>query len=428
MHRTEPYRIVILGAGIAGWRTTVELMKRHVRLKEAEIVLVDPSSTHVYWPLVYEVCSGGLLEKDASDRRVGEGVIFSFAELLPKKNKHRVRLINDRAIAMHPEKHTVELEKTGSLSYDDLVVAIGSETMTYGVSGVEAYALSMRTREGIHAIRARIREELAVCMRRGSKACLDVVIVGGGPIGVELAMELAHFSRALIRKGVATHEEIRLVLLEAGPQILGHVSPSVSTRVLRRLRALGVDVRIQTTVVRVEKEAVVIGGTKKGEEQTLPSHLTVWAAGIRPPAVLSTFSLPQAKNGAVEVESTFLVRGIPHVYALGDAMSFLHPKTKTPVPAIGQAAVREAAMVAENIVRALERKPLVAWTPPERWIMVVPMGGMRAIADFGWFTISGFPGYLVRKAADLLYYSALFPFPEACTIWRKGWRMHAKND
>ncbi len=424
--RANLHRIVILGAGIAGWRTALELVKRRVRLKEAEILLVDPSSIHAYWPLVYEVCSGGLLEKDPSDARVGEGVWFSFDDLLPRLKKPLVRLVRDRACSVQSDAQTVTLETGEVLSYDDLVVAIGSEAMTYNVPGVVEHAALMRTQEGIHAIRARLREELASCLRGGTRACMDVVIVGGGAIGVELAMELAHFSRALLRSGRANHDEIRIVLLEAGPGILGHISPRIRARVMRRLQTLGVDVRINMAVARVEKDAVIVRAGSS--EISLPSRLTVWAAGVRPSQALRGFNLPLAKNGGIDVESTFLVRGVPRVYALGDAMTFLHPKTSEPVPATGQAAVREAGLVAENIVRALERKPLVAWVPPERWIMVVPMGGMRAIADLGFMSVGGFFGYLVRKSADLLYYAALFPLPRACAIWLKGWRVHAQND
>lgn len=421
--RAHPHRIVILGAGIAGLRTALELIKRRVRLKEAEIILIDPSPTHVYWPLVYEVCSGGLLGKDSGDRFVGEGVLFPFADLLPRGKRSCVRLVRDRARTVRPETKTVELEAGGSLSYDDLVVAIGSEAMTYNVPGVSEYALSMRTLEGVQAIRTRLREELASCRSGGGHACMDVVIVGGGAIGVELAMELAHFSRVLLR---TSHEKIRIVLLEAGPGILGNISPRIRTRMMARLAELGVDVRVNMGVVRVEKDAVII--RSEPSETSLPSRLTVWAAGVRPATALASFSLPLAKNGGIDVEPTFHVRDVPSVYALGDAMTFLHPKTKVPVPATGQAAVREAGLVAENIVRALERKPLVAWVPPERWIMVVPMGGMRAIADFGSWSVGGFAGYGVRKVADLLYYAALFPLSDAWKIWIRGWRAHAKND
>ena len=154
----------------------------------------------------------------------------------------------------------------------------------------------------------------------------------------------------------------------------------------------------------------------------------MWAGGIKPAELVKKLGLPVDEKGFIAIEPTFEVKGMEHAYALGDCAAVMHPKTGRRVPALGQAAEREAAIVAENVVRHLERKGLMNWTPPDHWITVVPIGGKFALADFGKWYIGGMLGYLIRKAADFYYFFSVLPWRNAWSIWMRGAAAYTRND
>ena len=204
-------------------------------------------------------------------------------------------------------------------------------------------------------------------------------------------------------------------------------SAPIRARARHRLHELGINVLAATKLKSVEANAVMlerVDGTTARHE----ADVIVWTAGVKPLDAAKEWNLPVDERGFIKVMPNFLVEGTKNVYALGDCASFVHPKTKKRVPALAQAATKEAAIVAENIARTLERKLPMSWTPPERWITVVPMGGAYAIADFGWFHLTGFLGYLVRKAADLQYFITILPVDEAWKLWTSGARVYRRND
>lgn len=423
----DAHRIVIIGGGFAGLRTALEIEKRRARIKDCSITLIDRNAEHVYTPLLYEVSSGELEASGktcAGELRSGVCVRFdAYANIVRKKH---VRFVRGEVAAIDREGRLVVLAGGEQIPYDDVVVAIGMETATYGIPGVAEYARSMKTLRDAFAIRERIHGFLDA-YKAGKEKRISIAVAGGGATGVEFVAETANFFKRLAADGVLQEADFDLTLVEAGPDILMMFPPPVRARARRRLESLGVRVLVETKLKEV-REGSVVSTAKDGTDTASEADVTVWTAGVRPLAAAKEWGLPVDERGFVRVDRSFAVEGTKNAYALGDCVAVLHPKTKAKVPALAQVATREAGIVAENIARHLERKAPTLWNPPEKWVTVVPMGGAYAIADFGWTCVCGWAGYAVRKIADLQYFLSILPPREAWKLWRTGSKVYLKND
>lgn len=423
----EVHKIVIVGAGFGGLRTALELAKRRVRLKTFEITLIDRNADHVYTPLLYEVSSGELdVQSKACVGELRSGVCVRFDSYVNIVKKKNIRFRRAEVAGIDRERKTVRLADGETIPYDDLVVAVGVETADYGIPGVKEHALPMKTlKDGFH-IRERVHGMLQTYKDGDRRTGMRLVVVGGGATGVEFAAETANFLRRLEREGIVQAGDVNICLVEAGPDILMMFSPALRAKARERLAKLGVTVRTETKLKEVGAHEVSCEG--KGGPETHAADVVVWTAGIRPLAAAKEWGLPVDERGFIAVDKTLAVEGVKNVHALGDCVTFLHPKTKARVPALAQAAVKQAGIVAENVARHLERKLPMSWNPPERWVTVVPMGGTYAIADFGWFRLCDGLGYMLRKATDLSYFLSILPPREAWKMWREGSKVYYKND
>lgn len=423
----EVHRIVIVGGGFGGLRTALEIEKRCARLKACAITLIDRNAEHLYTPLLYEVSSGAL---EASAKTcAGElrsGVCVEFDAYTNIVRKRHMRFVRGEVAGIDREERVVTLVNGEQIPYDDLVVAVGVETATYGIPGVAEYACSMKTLRDAFGIRKRIHA-FVDAYKAGEEKRISIAVVGGGATGVEFSAETANFFNRLARQGILQAADFDITLLEAGGDILTAFSPAVRTRARRRLASLGVKVLVETKLKEVKAGSVVFLA-KGGSVAEAEADVTVWTAGVQPLADVKEWGLPVDERGFVRVDRAFAIDGMKNAYALGDCAAFVHPKTKARVPALAQVAVREAGIVAENIARHLERKAPTLWNPPERWVAVVPLGGAFALADFGWFCVCGRAGYAVRKLADLQYFLSILPVREAWRMWRTGSKVYLRND
>jgi len=429
MPQPHPHRVVILGAGFAGLRVALELEKRCARMGTCDITLIDRGPHHVYWSLLYEVCTG--LENTAGEEcdDLEAGICVRMEEYVSILRKKHIRFLRGEAVGLNAETREVMLANGTRVPYDDVVTAIGTGTATFNIPGVEEHAFTMKSVEHALTIRKRLGEFLAA-YTHGTEARISVLVAGAGATGTEFSAELGNFFHRLVQSGILRPSDFEIRLVEAGPDILSMCGPSIRSRARERLQALGVTIMTDTKVTKLEEGKITLAVKAGDQEETnvYEADVVVWSGGIKPHAAIKALGLPTDEKGFVLVEPTFEVKGMPNAYALGDCAAIVHPASGKRVPALAQAAVKEAAIVAENIVRALERKGLMTWTPPERWITVVPLGGKYAIADFGSFHLWGIVGFAVRKAADLLYFLSILPPVPAFKLWAKGAAVYAKND
>ncbi len=422
-NQTTP-RTVILGAGFGGLRTALELERQCGRSGACEILLIDKETEHHYSALLYEVATGGLEMPPA--QCVGElhaGVCVNFEQYTTIVGARHIRFRRGTVTNVDHARRIIRFEDGSTQSYDDVVLAFGAEVATYGISGLDTHALPMKTLRDAMRVRVHLYRLLGE-YKKGERDHLSIVVGGAGATGCEFSAELGNFFERIARAGVFKPADLRLTLVEAGPNILGMMRSRLQVFARKRLERLGVKILTDTAIESVESHTVRL---KSGE--TLEADLMVWTGGIKPAAVISNLDFPKDKKGRLLVDETLRVQGQERVYALGDAAAFVvDPATGQSVPALAQVAIAEAGIVAKNIVRAQEGKSLLGYRPPKHWPTILPLGGKYAIADFGRLTLTGWPAYVLRRFVDLYYFASILPLHYAWHMWLRGAKMYIQND
>ncbi|MFE1994351.1 FAD-dependent oxidoreductase [Streptomyces parvulus] len=394
-------RIVIVGAGFAGYRTarTLSRLTRH----QADITLLNPTDYFLYLPLLPQVAAG-ILEP----RRV----TVSLSGSLP-----RVRLVLGEAHGIDLDAHTVRYTGPeggeGTLPFDRLVLAAGSVNKLLPIPGVAEHAHGFRglpealylrdhvTRQVELAAAARDREECA--------ARCTFVVVGAGYTGTEVAAHGAMYTDAQVRRHpMRTGMRPRWMLLDVAPRVLPEMDERLSVTADRVLRQRGVDVRMGTSVKEATHDGVVLtDGT------TVGTRTLVWCVGVRPDPLVESLGLPM-ESGRLLVDPHLQVPGRPELFACGDVAAvpdLTRPGEFTPMTA--QHAWRHGKVCAQNVAASLgigERRPYrhrdlgfvvdLGGAKAAANPLGLPMSGPAAGAVTRGYHLAAMPGNRVRVAAD----------------------------
>src|SRR5947207_12883731 len=287
MREVAKHRIVIVGGGAGGLPLACTLGDKLARERAAEITLVDQFATHVWKPLLHEVAAGRM-DVDMHD-----------IDYLTLAHWHRFRFRQGEVIGLDRARRELKLSAVKfdngdeilpprTLTYDTLIFCVGSVSNDFGIPGVADHAIALDT--AVDAERFH-RLLLAVCVRADSRASnggspiVDIVIIGAGATGVELAAEIRQTTRAHAGYGLDhldTANDIRLTLLEAAPRILPQLSERIAEAATDLLERLRIDVRAGEPVAVVVKE-----GVRTASGKFFPADLVVWAAVIKAPAWLA---------------------------------------------------------------------------------------------------------------------------------------------
>jgi NADH dehydrogenase len=344
--------IVIVGGGAGGLELACKLGRK---LGPAKVALVDSRLYHIWKPSLHEVAAGTL---DIHQ----EGLSY---QMLAHDNGFTFILGPMTGLDLASTRLTVgpvlgggeEVLPERRVGYRSLVLAVGSTSNYFGVPGAPENTISLNATEDAERFRLRLLRLLASADERkeeGRQAAIDVVIIGGGATGVELAAELREASGAYAAYGFAhlqAQRDVHITLLEGAPRILAPLPERVSDAALRLLDKRAIRVVTDCRVTQIDKNLV---HDKKGN--TYPADLCVWAAGIRAPEFLSSLGLPTSKGGQVEVDAQLRVKGVAGVYALGDCAACVDGDGK-PVPPRAQAAHQQADYLRKHFLRLAEGKP-----------------------------------------------------------------------
>jgi len=349
--------IVIVGGGAGGLELASKLGRK---LGPSRVVLVDSRLTHIWKPSLHEVAAGTLdpHQEGLSYQMLAHdnGFTFVYGALtqLDAPNKSltvgAVRSADGDAIL--PER---------SIGYGALVIAVGSGAHYFGVPGALEHTISLNAVEDAERFRLRLLAQLAradALRGDGHEANVDIVIIGAGATGVELAAELREASGVYAAYGLRhllPRRDVRITVLEGGPRILGPLPERVSAAAHKLLEQRGVKV-----VTGCQVSAIGAEGISDKEGNTWPASLCVWAAGIRAPEFLGQLGLPLAKGGQIEVDGQLRVRGVEGVYALGDCAACVDSGGQL-VPPRAQAAHQQADYLLDVFLRAARgRAPSLA--------------------------------------------------------------------
>ena len=328
-----------MGAGFAGLMTARRLARAPV-----DVLMVDRANYHTFQPLLYQVATAGL---DAEN--IGRAVRGVFQQ----QANFDFRQAEVRGV----DWATRTLLTDGvPIPFDVLVVAAGATTDTFGVDGVAEHGLFLKSLWDALALRSHVLrqfERAAADPRVIDDGALTVVIVGGGPTGVELAGAFIELFDKVLTKDFRHHEvpRARVVLVEATDHLLDAFGPAARDHALQTLRARGVDVRLDASVDRVTADAVHLrDGT------VIPAGTLVWTAGVRASPVADALGVPQDRGGRVVVDAALRVPGRDDVYVVGD-MAACRGRDGSLLPQVAPVAIQQGRHTATQIRRALAGLP-----------------------------------------------------------------------
>ena len=346
--------IVIVGGGAGGLELACKLGRK---LGPSKVTLVDSRLYHIWKPSLHEVAAGTLdIHQEGLSYQMlahDNGFNFVFGPMTALDAASKSLTVG--AIVSASDKDEVLPERR--LRYGSLVLAIGSTSNYFGVPGAREHTISLNATEDAERFRLRmLRLMLAAEQEQeehdgnghGQGAGLDVVIIGGGATGVELAAELREASGAYVTYGfdqLDVRRDVRITILEGAPRVLAPLPEKVSQAAADLLDKRGIRVVANCRVTAIEKDRVI---DKDGK--VYPSKLCVWAAGIRAPELLESFGLPLAKGGQVEVDAHLAVKGMPDIYALGDCAACVDGNGNL-VPPRAQAAHQQADYLVTTFLR-----------------------------------------------------------------------------
>ncbi|MGV9498803.1 NAD(P)/FAD-dependent oxidoreductase [Streptomyces sp. NPDC003642] len=382
-------RIVIVGAGFAGYRTARTLSR--LTRGRAHITLLNPTDYFLYLPLLPQVAAG-ILEP----RRV----TVSLSDTLP-----RVRLVLGGADRIDLDERTVHYTgpegEEGTLAYDRLVLAAGSVNKLLPIPGVAEHAHGFRGLPEALYLRDHVTRQVELAAAADDpKTCAarcTFVVVGAGYTGTEVAAHGQMFTDAQVRRHpLRRGMRPRWMLLDVAPRVLPEMDPKLSATAERVLRQRGVDVRMGTSVKEATHDGVLLTDGEFVDTRTL-----VWCVGVRPDPLVESLGLPMEK-GRLLVDPQLQVPGRPEVFSCGDVAAV--PDLEKPgayTPMTAQHAWRQGRIAAENVAASLglggTRKPY-----RHRDLgFVVDLGGAKAAANPLGVTLSGVPAGAVTRGYHL---------------------------
>ncbi|MBX9764525.1 MAG: NAD(P)/FAD-dependent oxidoreductase [Pseudomonadaceae bacterium] len=355
------HQIVIVGGGAGGLELATHLGRSLGKRGQATVTLVDANLTHIWKPLLHEVAAGSLNSSGDELNYVAQAKWNHFEFQLGRMcdlNRAEKRI----ALAATADENGQVLMPARTLSYDSLVIAVGSTTNDFGTEGAAEHCLFLDTREQAERFHRQLLNHYMRAHASQSETTerINVAIVGAGATGVELAAELNHAARELAAYGLDSirPENMRITLIEAGPRVLPALPERIGRPVHKTLEKLGVTVLTGAAVSKVTAD-----GLHTAQGQVIAASLKVWAAGIRAPEFLQGLDgLESNRINQLQVRPTLQTTLDDNVFAFGDCAACPQPGSEgRNVPPRAQAAHQQASMLAKSLKLRIEGKPLLEY-------------------------------------------------------------------
>jgi NADH dehydrogenase len=379
-------RVVIIGGGFGGL-----FAARALRGEPVDVTVIDRTNHHLFQPLLYQVATAGLAPSD---------ITVPIRWIL--RNERNALVLLGNVASIDPAAREVRLADDATLiPYDYLIVAAGSRHAYFGHDTWEPLAPGLKSLEDALEIRRRFLMAFERAERTDDVAARSAlttfVIVGGGPTGVELAGMMIEIARKAMPRDfrrVDTRKS-RVILVEGGPRLL----PTFPERLSRHARAdlvqLGVEVRTGALVTGVDSRGVGVGN------EFIQSANVFWAAGNQASPLGKFLGAPLDQAGRVQVQPDLSVPGHPELFVVGD-LAAVPRANGSLVPGVAQGAMQGGRCAAKNILRLIGGEQ----TRPFRYFNkgdMATIGRNRAVADFGWATLAGFPAWLLWVFIHIMY-------------------------
>ena len=379
-------RIIVIGGGFGG----LEVVKGLKGLK-AQTVLFDKYNHHCFQPLLYQVATSGL---------ESSSIVFPFRKRFGPQRDFYFRL--GEVTQLKPEENTIETS-IGSIKYDYLVLANGATTNYYGMKDVEEHAMPMKTIVDSIKLRNLIIRNFETALLTDDpelvNSLMDIVIVGGGPTGVELAGALSELKNHVFPKDYPELEmsQMDIHLVEATPRLLNGMSEAASKKALEYLQHMGVKVHLHCAVKSYDGHETMFN---TGER--LITRTMIWAAGVKGQPVQGIAASSLGRAARITVDEFNRVKGYENIFAIGDA-SIMTGDAGFPNghPQMAQPAIQQGRLLAANLRRLISNKPLKPFKYKDLGSMAT-IGRNRAVADLGKVKLKGFSAWMVWMFIHLI--------------------------
>jgi NADH dehydrogenase len=393
MDGRQRHQVVIVGGGFGGLYAARNLA--HVPV---QVTLVDKRNFHLFQPLLYQVASGSLSPGD---------IAAPLRDVLA--DQQNVDVLLGEVVDIDPGNRLLTL-RDGSLRYDTLILAPGSNKHYFGHEDWETQAPGLKTIEDALRIRRKILLALESAEKESDAAKRDAymtfVVVGGGPTGVELAGTIAELTHGAMKREFRHICQLnaKILLVEAGDHILAAYPPDLQEKAVKRLTKLGVTILTKHMVQNVTENRVTI---KQNEHsQDLEAHTILWTAGVNASPIGKMLAdrtgCPTDKGGRILVEPDCSVPGHPEIFVIGDLAAFSHTPDGKPLPGLAAVAMQQGQYVARVIQHRLSNQASPAFQYRDKGNLAI-IGRNAAIAQIGNLHLSGFPAWLVWLLVHIYY-------------------------
>jgi NADH:ubiquinone reductase (H+-translocating) len=400
-------RILVVGGGYVGMFTALRLqrkLKQELRRGEVEIVVVTPDPYMTYQPFLPEAAAGNISPRH---------VVVPLRRVL-----HSCRLVIGEAQSINHAKRTANVttlataeEGTGpvEIPYDELVLAPGSISRTLPIPGLAEFGIGFKTVEEAIGLRNHVIEQMDIASSTRDPAIRDAALtflfVGGGYAGVEALAELEDMARYASRYyHNVKADDMRWILVEASDRILPEVGPDMGVYTVRELRRRNIDVRLETRLDSCAERVAVLSDGARFRTRTV-----VWTAGVKPHPILQATDLPKNERGRLKCTAELRVEGVEHAWSAGDAAAV--PDVTAPAgpgepvretAPNAQHAVRQAKVLAENLVTVLRGEPAKVQEYAHKHLgSVASLGLHKGVAHVYGRKLKGWPAWFMHRTYHL---------------------------
>ncbi|MGP1416467.1 MAG: NAD(P)/FAD-dependent oxidoreductase [Prevotella fusca] len=385
VERTDKKRVVIVGGGLGGLELAFKLVD-----DDFQVVLVDKNNYHQFPPLIYQVASGGLEPSSIS---------FPFRRLFQGRKDFFFRMAEVQSV--NTAEKTIQTT-VGEIEYDYLVLAAGAKTNFFGNKDIEATTLPMKSVSEAMRLRNTILRNLELAETEDDpvrkQALMNIVIVGGGASGVEIAGAVAEMKKNIIARDYPDLDssQMHIYLVNAGDRLLAGMDPVSSKRAERDLKDLHVHIR-QPQFATEYKDGIL--KTSAGLE--IPAQTVIWVSGICANTIEGVPAESVGHAGRLLTDRFCRVKGLQDVYAIGD-LSLIEGDEEYPLghPQLAQVAMQQAKTVAKNLKAVLKGKEVKPFRYKNLGVMAT-IGRNHAVAEISGKKFGGFPAWALWLVVHL---------------------------
>lgn len=384
--QTNQKRVIVIGAGFGG----LQLAQSLAGNEDFQVVLIDKNNYHQFQPLFYQVATAGI-----------EPSAISFPLRLAFHNHPNIHVRVASVTKIISENNTIETD-LGEISYDFLVMAIGADTNFFGNQNIAEKALPMKSVGEALGLRNRLLENFEKALVSDNEedraGLLNIVVVGGGPTGVELSGTLAEMKKHVLPKDYPelNFDLMQIYIVESGAELLGPMSKNAQMKSKEYLEQLGVNVMLNCRVSDFDGQYVYFADGSKIRTNNL-----VWAAGVKANSIEGINPSIIMRGGRMKVNRYNQVDGYENIFALGDVALMTEEKFPNGHPQVAQPAIQQGKLLAKNLINIIRGNELKSFFYKDLGSMAT-VGRNLAVVDLSFWKFQGFFAWLTWMFVHLM--------------------------